>query len=456
MRHIFNLLLLSSTRISSFTQKKFSPIRLLSRPFAMSPKADFNNDPPRHVDEVLLPKGFLKERTRVLTDPDLSISDDSQKSVFYWMQRDVRTVDNWSLLLAAHLASVKGQTLRVGYVLPPPPAKEQRIPSLVNLPNYERHASFLLDGLKLVHHELKDMKIPLHVVKASSHDEVGEAVVKEMNRHNVSAVVGDFSPIRQYREWMEIQAKPLLNDKKIPFFQVDAHNVVPVWITSEKREYAARTIRPKIHNHLDKFLQDIPELSSPNKGQKGIDLPDFERKSYEDHMKIDRAVKPVDWAKAGNKNAMKKFESFCKESMDDFGQLRNDPNEDVCSNLSPWINHGHVSAQRLTKLVDEMGRESEGVDSYIEESVVRRELAENFVFFSPHSYDSLDGANDWAKKTLKEHKDDEREYVYSLKEFEEGTTHEDVWNAAQIQLVQEGHMHGFMRMYWSKKVRCEK
>ena len=365
------------------------------------------------------------------------------------MQRDVRTEDNWALSLAFQLAKDRGQTLKVVYALPPPPTKKETIPSLVNLPMNKRLADFLLGGLELVHKELKTMNIPLHIVHASSHRKVGETVCKELE--HASVVVSDFSPIREYREWMEVQAKPILEDKKIPFFQVDAHNIVPVWEASEKREYAARTIRKKIHNVLNDYLEmDPPKIESENK--KSTSCPAFKRSDHEAFLKIDDSVKPAKWAKPGKKEAMKLFDEFCETSLDDFDRLRNDPNSDVCSNLSPWINHGHISAQRLIKELTDRAGGSEGCDTYVEEMVVRRELADNFIYYTPNKYDSLDAAYDWAKETLEDHKNDTREHLYSLEELEEGKTHEDIWNAAQLQMVQEGHMHGFLRMYWSKKV----
>ena len=414
----------------------------------MSP---ITNKPVHHVADDLLPNGFKKERTRVLTGNDLKIESDERKSVFYWMQRDVRTVDNWALALASYLASSRGQTLRVIYALPPHPMKKEEIPALVNLPVNARHADFLMGGVELVYKELKDLNIPLHLIQAKSHDKIGETVCKEVLENDVSVLVSDFSPIREYRQWMEIQALPLLEEKQVPFYQVDTHNVVPVWAASDKREYAARTIRPKIHKVMDDYLQDFPAISA---NKNSVKLPSFNREEYENHMNINNSVKPVDWAKPGTDAAMKQFEGFCRNKLDDFGDLRNDPNAEACSNLSPWINHGHISAQRLTMKIDELGKDSEGCETYVEESVIRRELADNFVYYTLDKYDSLEAAYDWAKDTLDDHKTDDREYIYSLEELENGKTHEDVWNAAQLQLVQEGHMHGFMRMYWSKKVSC--
>ena len=92
-----------------------------------------------------------------------------------------------------------------------------------------------------------------------------------------------------------------------------------------------------------------------------------------------------------------------------------------------------------------------GIDSFIEELVVRKELADNYCLFNPH-YDSLAGAKDWAKKTLDAHKDDPREFTYTIKQLEHAETHDELWNAAQTQLTKSGKIHGYLRMYWAKKI----
>jgi deoxyribodipyrimidine photo-lyase len=120
--------------------------------------------------------------------------------------------------------------------------------------------------------------------------------------------------------------------------------------------------------------------------------------------------------------------------------------------MSPWINHGHVSFQRLTKAITKFNKYATGTAAYIEEGVVRRELSDNFVFYTSADYDSLTAAAGWAQETLETHSTDRREHVYSLEEFETAQTHDDLWNAAQLQVVREGQMHGFLRMYWAKKI----
>ena len=87
----------------------------------------------------------------------------------------------------------------------------------------------------------------------------------------------------------------------------------------------------------------------------------------------------------------------------------------------------------------------------LEELIVRRELADNFTFYNTQ-YASFDGFPAWAKQSLNEHRKDKREYLYSLKQFEQAETHDPLWNAAQTQMINKGKMHGYMRMYWAKKI----
>lgn len=235
----------------------------------------------------------------------------------------------------------------------------------------------------------------------------------------------------------------------------DTHNVVPVWVTSDKREYAARTIRPKIHKQYAKYLQKFPKLGKQfsSESNKDVELPEFKRKVYEDSLQMDTSVQELGWAQPGTEAALKQAEFFFDNGLKKFDKLRNNPNErHILSNLSPWINHGHLSFQRLALAVKKLNKYPNGTAAFIEEGVVRRELSDNFVYYAPDDYDSLSAAYDWARETLGTHSRDPREYVYSLEEFELGQTHDDLWNAAQLQAVHDGKIHGFLRMYWCKKI----
>lgn len=426
------------------------------------------NDTVRHVDEQEVPSWFLPERTRILSEDETSFTKSSSKSkedgsVIYWMQRDMRTVDNWALLLTQHYASVAGLPLRVVYCLPPPPEgtdeEEDGLPPMVqDLPMTQRHGTFLVGGLEAVHKELKDQNVPLHMLQPNSHEAVGETVDQMVSEYNAKLVVCDFSPLRHFREWTELQMKPLLAKRKVPFFQVDAHNVVPVWHASPKREVGARTLRSKINKVASDFTQDFPDFEGNDhlsKEQvKKLELPNFQRKEYEQFLKMDDSVPTCEWAKPGTKGGMEKFKFFVeKGGLKIFDAKRNDPTEaHVCSDMSPWLNYGHVSFQTLLLKVKKLNKYAGGVASFVEEGLIRKELSDNYVYYTPNEYDSLDAAAGWAKETLETHTADEREYIYTLEEFAEGRTHDDLWNAAQLQVVSEGRMHGFLRMYWAKKI----
>ncbi|KAL8452200.1 hypothetical protein Emed_001507 [Eimeria media] len=166
---------------------------------------------------------------------------------------------------------------------------------------------------------------------------------------------------------------------------------------------------------------------------------------------------PKQWI-PGTKAAFAALHDFCtKPRLSDYAS-RNNPAVAGQSGLSPWLHFGQLSTQRCVFNVRKLGPGAKlGVaaaamrDSFIEELVVRRELAENFIFYNP-KYDKVEGAHQWAQDTLAAHQRDRREHIYTLEEFEAAKTHDELWNAAQLQLVQEAKMHGFLRMYWAKKI----
>jgi deoxyribodipyrimidine photo-lyase len=135
-----------------------------------------------------------------------------------------------------------------------------------------------------------------------------------------------------------------------------------------------------------------------------------------------------------------------------FEHGRNDPNGAAASDLSPFLHFGQLSAQRMALTIKSRKGGSSGDRlAFIEEAVVRRELSDNLCFYNP-SYDSLQGAAVWARESLELHNADPRAYVYTQEQLEQAKTHDDLWNASQIQMVKEGKMHGFLRMYWAKKI----
>lgn len=378
---------------------------------------------------------FNKKRVKVLSDAS-EIPKDSE-GILYWMSRDQRVQDNWSLLYAQKLALKQQLPLIVCFCL---------VPTFLGATL--RHYYFMIEGLKEVEEELKELNISFALLTGQAKDKVPE-FVKE---NKIGAVVSDFTPLRVPMGWVKDLQKNL--PKNIPFAQVDAHNVVPCWFASDKQEYGARTIRNKINSKLDDFLTEYPPVVKhpydPVKKVLQLISPDWNA-CYKS-LECDVEVKIVEWAKPGYKSGIKQLEDFIKIRMKIYDTDRNDPNKNALSNLSPWTHFGQISSQRCAIEVKKYNSKfSKAVQGYMEESIVRRELADNYCYYQ-ENYDNIEGGYDWAKNTLELHRKDKRPYVYSYDQLDNFKTHDRLWNAAQIQLRVEGKMHGFLRMYWAKKI----
>lgn len=346
--------------------------------------------------------------------------------VIYWMSRDQRVHDNWALLKAKQLAESRQSAMCVVFCL---------------IPDYPdaapEHFSFMLEGLCDVDHILEDLKIPFFML----HGDPADEIVRFVRQVGAGAVVTDFSPLKFSR-----QMKKRLGDTlNIPLIEVDAHNIVPCRTASHKEEFAARTIRPKINAVLSQFLTEFPPLRKQK----------FEWKNHVAHIDWDRIInsygKSNEFYPAGIKNAEEQLRKFLANGLGRYSEDRNNPVLDGQSGLSPYLHFGNISAQRVALEADEAFWSDEDKAAFLEELIIRRELAENYCFYNSR-YDSPEGAHDWAKKTIEEHKDDTREYIYGYEEFELGKTHDELWNAAQKEMVKTGKMHGYMRMYWAKKI----
>ena len=350
--------------------------------------------------------------------------------VIYWMSRDQRAHDNWALLFAQQLALQRKKDLIVVFSL---------VPEFLGATL--RQYDFMLKGLMELEIEFNKYNIPFIMLMGETSVEIPR-FIKESK---ASSLVTDFDPLKIKRKWKNEIAKEI----DIPIYEVDAHNIVPCFYVSQKQEFGAYTIRPKIHKNLPEFLDEFPKVKKMKSSVSfSSNIIDWE-KVYSS-LKVDESVKPVDWIKSGEKAAHKTLKKFIENKIDNYDELRNDPNADVLSNLSPYLHFGQISAQRVALIVNGLGGHPSS-DSFLEELIVRRELSDNFCYYNTN-YDSFKGFPDWAKKTLNDHQDDDREYVYSLKQFEKAKTHEDLWNAAQNELVSTGKLHGYMRMYWAKKI----
>ncbi len=362
-----------------------------------------------------------------------SLSGGKKKSgpVVYWMSRDQRVHDNWALLYAQETALKSKAPLIVLFNLVP-----QFLEATL------RQYDFMLTGLAETESEFIRHKIPFKLLLGNPSDEIP----RFLKSISASALVTDFSPLKINRQWKN----EITNRLDVPFYEVDAHNIVPCWIASPKLEFGAYTIRPKIHKLLPEFLEEFPKLKKhPVAYENKISPADWleARKS----LKINREVKPVDWLKPGETAGHKALGIFLTERLKDYDDARNDPAIDGQSDLSPYFHFGHIAPQRAALEVKKHSPRSKSSEAYLEESVVRRELSDNFCFYNPN-YDNFKGFPAWAQQTLNEHRKDKRDYCYSLEEFEDGASHDSIWNAAQKQMTATGKMHGYMRMYWAKKI----
>eukprot|EP01033_Poteriospumella_lacustris_P002510 gene2510-1820_t len=303
----------------------------------------------------------------------------------------------------------------------------------------------MVEGLKEVESQLRNLDIPFHLLFGNPLETIPQ-FVKE--KHS-ALLVTDFSPLRVGQGWVTGVSDVLDSSSSIPVIQVDAHNIVPCWVASPKLEYSARTFRGKIVPKIAEYLREVPPPTSNPSGSLDIDPIDWD--AAMSRLEINREVGPVSWIRPGYTAAQEMLNDFIASRLKDYGENRNDPNKNAVSHLSPYIHFGHLSVEKAVITLKAMKKGGSSVDSFIEEAVVRRELTDNFCYYNPN-YDSLEGCYEWAKETLEAHRRDPRPIVYTREQFEAATTHDDLWNAAQLQMVKEGKMHGFLRMYWAKKI----
>ncbi|XP_059480869.1 deoxyribodipyrimidine photo-lyase [Neocloeon triangulifer] len=375
---------------------------------------------------------YNKKRVKILSK--VTEVPEECSGIVYWMSRDQRVQDNWAMLFAQKLAIKNKLPLHVCFCL---------LPKFLDATI--RHFNFMLEGLQEVQQDCSKLDIQFHLLEG----EAATVLPAFITSHDIGGLVIDFSPLRTHRQWVEDLKEKL--PSQVPLCQVDAHNIVPCWVASDKLEYGARTIRKKITDKLPEFLTEYPPvINHEYPAQTKAEPIDWE--ALEKKLQVDRTVGPVSWAKPGASAGLAMLNEFCSKRLKLFGSKRNDPTVNALSNLSPWFHFGHLSVQRAIRVVQKFkASHSESVAAFVEEAVVRRELSDNFCYYNP-KYDSIEGTNNWAKETLNVHRKDKREYLYTQEELDTSKTHDDLWNSAQLQLVKEGKMHGFLRMYWAKKI----
>jgi len=355
---------------------------------------------------------------------------DGGRFILYWMQRSQRATWNHGLEYAIRQANDRQLPVVVYFGLTPDYPQ-------ANI----RHYTFMLEGLRETARQLSERRIRL-IIRAESPD---EGVVRMAQPAALVVVDGAWLP--HLRRWRRTVAQRLA----CPLVEVETDCVVPVTTASPKEEYAAATFRPKIRKLLDHFLQPLaasePRHSSLELDLEGLSLTDIP--GLLARLGVDDTVGPVTSFTGGTAAAEEHLRRFLHTRLDRYADERNDPNRDAVSNLSPYLHFGQISPLQVALEVRATG--SPGVDAFLEELIVRRELSLNFVRYND-ACETLAGLPDWCRRTLRDHAADVREHIYSPSEFEAARTHDPYWNAAQREMVLTGKMHGYMRMYWGKKI----
>jgi deoxyribodipyrimidine photo-lyase len=378
--------------------------------------------------------------------------------IIYWMNREMRTNDNWSLLYAQQLAQEHKQPLVVVYNL---------VPNFLG--GQKRQLAFKLKALQEIETGLIKKNIPLHVIIDETGKKSSTLLVDFLQTVHAGAVVTDFYPLRLPRSWNAYVRK----HTSCACFGVDSHNIVPAWIVSDKKEYGAYTIRPKIFRLLPEFLDEFPVLQK-SKYSHTAQFPVSNWETLLSEKELQESLESINWAPPGASGANKILKKFLQNGLQSYAEMRNNPNDHAQSQLSPYLHYGIISSQRIvletlrsikkdiTHVLHHQKNKAkvsphmrltmtDHAGAFLEELIVRKELSDNFCFYE-EQYDKVDEFPSWAKESFVKTNKDIREYVYTQKQFEQGKTHDDLWNAAQMQMVITGKMHGYMRMYWAKKI----
>lgn len=373
------------------------------------------------------------DRCRILNSKN---ENNSGKYIALYIKKDIRYRDNWSFVLAIRFSKQYNVPIKVFYFLPKILHKNTIASKYCIIYPSKRHLDFLLKSLSDFEIDLNKHGIPLEF-------KIGNTPLEtfESDFNNSVLVITDFKPtIAAFNCDTNIVSK--INVKII---QIDSSNIIPIWITSDKAEYMARTIRNKLWTKANKYLINYPNYTSYKQEfiKSNSTLPKITDLQFVEDSFITKT-------KAGYINGMKRFNHFVKNNLKNYN-YRNDPTKEVQSNMSIYINYGSVSVQKIICLLKQISDSNlkNNIDEYIEEIFIRRELAENLCFYK--DYTSVNTiAWPWAVKLIKTEKS--KKQIFSLKEMECGKTDDIIWNACQYELVNTGYMQGYMRMFWSKKI----
>jgi deoxyribodipyrimidine photo-lyase len=351
--------------------------------------------------------------------------------VLYWMQQSQRAVGNPALEHAVGEANRLRLPVAVGFGLTADYPEANR-----------RHYAFMLEGLGEVERTLAARGIAL-VVRRGPPDRVALDLARD-----AALLVCDRGYLRHQRQWRRTVAE----QAPCTVVEVEGDVVVPVEVASARAEIAARTLRPKLHRVWDQWLAPLAELpveQSRAELRSEVDLSAPE--AILSQLGLDDRVPPVRRFKGGTSSARERLAAFLEQGLEGYAERRNEPAAMQGSLLSPYLHFGQISPVEIALRVRAAAARASDRAAYLEELIVRRELAINFVFFNDR-YDRYDSLPAWARASLAAHARDRREQSYDAFELERAQTHDRYWNGAMREMAHTGYMHNYMRMYWAKKI----
>lgn len=357
--------------------------------------------------------------------------DPEGKCVVYWMQRSQRALDNPALNVAIEAGNLLGKAVVVFFAPVP------------FYPNANlRHYAFLNDGISDIAEGVAERGCGFILRSYPEH-----SLLKFCEEVRACLVVGDENPMREPERWRQIAAQRL----RVPFWTVDADVIVPAKLL-EKAQYAARIIRPRLQRELKRFLVSpgTPKAKVLWGRPAGCESLSVDTNIAE-RWQLDRSVSPVGNFRGGTKRALEILREFVTKGLKGYARERNHPENNGTSHLSAYLHFGHIGSLTVALAVRAADAPRADKEAFLDQLITWRELAINFVRFNP-AYDSFECAEPWAHRTLGEHARDPRPVLYSEKQLENAETHDPLWNAAQVQMVEHGWMHNYVRMYWAKKI----
>jgi deoxyribodipyrimidine photo-lyase len=348
------------------------------------------------------------------------------------MQQSQRAELNHALEYAVQRANALGQPLLAAFGL------TDDYPD-ANL----RHYRFLLEGLAETAQALRRRGIRLAVRRGAP-----DAVALDLGRE-ASLIVCDRGYLRLQKAWRRGVAAGAAGE----VVEIESDAIVPVEVASPKAEYAARTIRPKLHRQVGDYLVGLAptplKRDSLGLSVEGLVLDDPD--AVLAGLALDRGVPPVPLFRGGTSEAMRILRRFVREELPTYTTHRNRPETDSVSHMSKYLHFGQISPIAVALEIRDAAAPAEAREAYLEELLVRRELALNFVHYTA-AYDDYACLPAWARATLEKHRRDPRPHCYSRAQLENAGTHDPYWNAAMREMRYTGYMHNYMRMYWGKKI----